>query len=293
MAKRSGLGRGLDALLGQAAGEVGGELDVPTLRELPVDQVHPNPSQPRQAFDEGELTELADSIERCGVLQPIVVRPQGSGYQIVAGERRYQAACRAGLSALPALVREVSDEDVLKLALIENLQRSDLNAMEAARGYKALVDENGLTHGEVAEVLSKSRSAVSNALRLLELPAEVQTLVEDGALSAGHARAILAVEGEDARSALARKVVADGLTVRQTETLAPLFSVKMSRETQARPATPAAYGQAARRLRTALGAKVRVRTVRGKHKVEIEFGDEDELEALVQKMTGGQDEPAQ
>ena len=293
MPKRSGLGRGLDALLGQTAGEVGAEDAAATLRELSVDDVHPNPAQPRQSFDEDELAELADSIGRCGILQPIVVRPWGRGFQIVAGERRYQAACRAGLTTVPAVVREVSDDEVLQLALIENLQRSDLNAMEAARGYRALVEENGLTHAEVAEVLSKSRSAISNALRLLELPGEVQSLVEDGMLSAGHARAILAVEGDEARIALAHKVVDEGLTVRQTETLAPLFFVKTEREKPAKVAAPVSYDWAAKSLRKALGTKVLVRTVRGRHKVEIEFGDEDELQELVRRMTGGQDEFAE
>ena len=293
MPKRSGLGRGLDALLGQPASEVSTEDAGATLRELPIGDVHPNPDQPRQSFDEDELAELADSIARCGILQPIVVRPHGWGFQIVAGERRYQAACRAGLTTVPAVVREVSDDQVLQLALIENLQRADLNAMEAARGYRTLVEDNGLTHAEVAEVLSKSRSAISNALRLLELPGEVQSLVEDGMLSAGHARAILAVEGDEARVALARKVVDEGLTVRQTETLAPLFFVKNEREKPAREAVPVSYDWAAKSLREALGTRVRVRTVRGKHKVEIEFGDEDELQELVRRMTGGQDEFAE
>lgn len=286
MAKMTGLGRGLGALLGETAGEVQGDAEGAALRELPLTNIVPNPDQPRKDFDEKELAELAASILSCGVLQPLVVRDVGGTYQIVAGERRYQAAKRAGLSTVPALVREVSDDEVLQLALIENLQRSDLNPMEAARGYRSLIDQNGLTHGEVAHVLGKSRSAITNAMRLLDLPEEVQELVVDGTLSAGHARAILAVSGDEGRIALAQKVAREGLSVRQTETLAPLFSVKNKSDSAPRPCAPASYGVAARRLRKALGAKVRVRTVRGKNKVEIEFGDEEQLEAIVAKVMG-------
>lgn len=289
MARRSGLGRGLDALLGETMGEVRGQTNDSALRELRIDEVQPNPDQPRRTFDEEELAELADSVARRGVLQPIVVRELNGAYQIVAGERRYQAAKRAGLSTVPALVREVSDDEVLELALIENLQRSDLNPMEAARGYRLLVEQRGLTHEEVAQALSKSRSAISNAMRLLDLPDDVQELVKDGQLSAGHARAILSVRGDAERVALANKVVREGLSVRQTETLAPLFSVKDERPVT-RAKAPESYGTAARQLRRALGTKVRVHTVRGKNKLEIEFGDEAELEALVARMIGGNDE---
>ncbi|MBR3159692.1 MAG: ParB/RepB/Spo0J family partition protein [Atopobiaceae bacterium] len=287
MAKRTGLGRGLDALLGETVGEVRHSSDAPGLRELRIEDVQPNPDQPRRSFDEDELAELADSVARCGVLQPIVVRPFGGSYQIVAGERRYQAAKRAGLATVPVVVREVSDEEVLQLALVENLQRSDLNPMEAARGYRDLAAQNGLTHAEVAEILSKSRSAISNAIRLLDLPEEVQGYVEDGLLSAGHARAILAVADDEGKCALAQKVIRDGLTVRQTETLAPLFFVKDESHREPRAATPQSYKVAARRLGEALGTKVRVRTVRGTNKVEIEFSDEEDLEELVARVMGG------
>ena len=288
MARRSGLGRGLGALLGETVGEVGAEGEDGALRELPIEQIRPNPDQPRKTFDEDELKELADSIASCGLLQPLVVREHAGAYQIVAGERRYQAAKRAGLTVVPAIVREVSDDEVLQLALIENLQRSDLNPMEAARGYRSLVEQNGLTHEEVARVLSKSRSAITNALRLLDLPPVIQGYVEAGKLTAGHARAILSVQGDDAREALAQKVVAEGLSVRQTEILGPLFSVKSDDEKPRRTPAPESYGKAARKLRKALGTTVRVRTVRGKNKVEIEFGDEEELEALVARVMGGQ-----
>lgn len=286
MARRSGLGRGLGALMGEATVEAGGSSDASALRELPLASVVPNPNQPRHTFDEEELEELAESVKLNGILQPIVVRAQGETYQIVAGERRYQAAKRAGLTTVPALVRTVSDAEVLQLALIENLQRSDLNPIEAALGYRELIEQNGLTQEELGKVLSKSRSAIANSLRLLELPEPVLELVRDGALSAGHARAILAVKGDEERERLARKVVDEGLSVRQTEILAPLFSVKTDQESHRRQPAPASYKRAAHRLRDCLSTKVSVRSVRGRNKIEIEFGDEDELDALVQRILG-------
>lgn len=289
MARMAGLGRGLGSLLGEAAKEVGTEQQgghAAALLQLPLHEVVPNPDQPRKVFDEEELEELADSIRQNGILQPIVVRRKDDTYQIIAGERRYQAACRTGLKTVPVVVREVSDQEVLQLALIENLQRADLNPLEAARGYRELIEQNGLTQEELGKVLSKSRSAITNSLRLLDLPNEVQDMVGAGELSAGHARAILSVRGDDERVALAHKVVAEGLSVRQTEILAPLFSVKTNESPTRRQAAPHAYKQAAKTLCDGLSAKVSVRTVRGKNKIEIEFGDEDELAALVQKIVG-------
>ena len=289
MAKRGGLGRGLGALLGETAGETVADDALSAPNEVPIDDVHPNPNQPRKRFDEDELASLADSIRQNGILQPIVVRKRGAGYQIVAGERRYQAARRAGLERVPVVVREVTDDELLQLALIENLQRQDLDPLEEAMGYQTLISQHGLTQAQLGQIVSKSRSAVSNALRLLDLPEEVQDLVRSGALSAGHARAILAVETDEGRIALARKVVEEGLSVRQTEILGPLFSVKTQERPPRSEPTPSSYATAARRLRKDLGTKVRVRTVRGKHKIEIEFGDEEELGRLVERMTGGND----
>jgi ParB family chromosome partitioning protein len=289
MTRKAGLGRGLGALLGETAMEVGkesGNEDSSTLREVPIDEVVPNPDQPRKNFDEDDLNELADSVRLNGILQPIVVRSKDGAYQIVAGERRYQAAKRAGLANVPVVVREVSDHEVLQLALIENLQRADLNPLEAARGYRDLIEQNGLTQEELGQVLSKSRSAIANSLRLLDLPEEVQELVISGALSAGHARAILSVKGDDARIALAHKVVAEGLSVRQTEILGPLFSVKNETSDSRVKETPQSFKKAAAALRNGLSTKVSVRTVRGRNKIEIEFGDEEELVALVERIVG-------
>lgn len=223
MARKSGLGRGLESLMGEANAEVGGETKPTTT--LPITDVKPNKEQPRKNFDEDALAELADSIQQNGILQPILVRKKGAKYEIIAGERRYQAAKKAGLKEVPVVIREVSDEDVFKLALIENLQRSDLNPIEEAQGYRRLIKEGNLTQEELGKVLSKSRSAIANTLRLLDLPKEVQDLMAEGAISAGHARAILAVPSEDGRIKLAEKVVKDNLTVRQTENLADRKSV--------------------------------------------------------------------
>ena len=281
MPKKSGLGKGLDALVAEANVEAGSEPDA----SLPIRSIKPNPDQPRKNFDEEQLEELADSIRQNGILQPLLVRRKGSGYQIVAGERRFQAAKKAGLKEVPVLVREIADEEVFQLALIENLQRADLSPIEEAQGYRQLLDQNGLTQEELGKVLSKSRSAISNTLRLLDLPEEVQELMADGQLSAGHARAILAVSTDEGREKLARKVIDEHLSVRQTESLAPLFSGMETPRKQRMP-SPKSFKRAARQLRKVLDANVRVRQIRGKNKIEIEFRDEDELARLVDLMQG-------
>ena len=283
MAKKSGLGRGLGLLVGEADAETAGMRPDST---LPLDQITPNEEQPRRTFKPEELAELTDSVKKNGVLQPILVRKKGNGYEIVAGERRYQAAKAAGLTEVPVVIREISDEDVFKLALIENLQRSDLTPLEEARGYRRLIKDKGLTQEALAQALSKSRSAIANTLRLLDLPTEVQELVESGKLTAGHARAILAISSEEGRIRLAEKVVRENLSVRQTESLAPLFSVTEQDERPVRPPLPQSYKRAARQMRLALDTNVRVKNVRGKNKIEIEFKSEDELAHIVDLLAG-------
>ena len=214
---RRGLGRGLSALLGDPevpASEAGGP------RELPIELIARNPDQPRRAFGEAEIDELAASIREKGVLQPVLVRPAPGvpgEYQLVAGERRWRAAQKAGLRTLPALVRDLDDLQVLEIAIVENVQRTDLNALEEAQGYRALMERFGRTQEAVAQVVGKSRPHVANALRLLSLPEEVQAMLSDGRLTAGHARAIA---GAPDPAALARQVVEKGLNVRETEALA-------------------------------------------------------------------------
>ena len=267
-------------------GEANAEVGSPTAESsLPISKVKPNKGQPRKNFKPDELAELADSIKQNGILQPIIVRKQGTSYEIVAGERRYQAAKLAGLDEVPVVIRDISDEDVFKLALIENLQRSDLDPIEEAQGYNQLIDKNGLTQEEVARLVSKSRSSITNTLRLLDLPNEVQDLMSEGKLTAGHARAILAVPSEEGRVRLAEKVVAQGLSVRQTETLAPLFSDNSQAEPVRRQPVPQTFKRAARQMRLALDTNVKVKTVRGRNKVEIEFEDEEALAHLVDLLT--------
>ena len=283
MAKKSGLGKGLGLLVGEADAETAGMRPDST---LPLKDIRPNKGQPRKTFKPDELAELTDSIKQNGVLQPLLVRKKGSSYEIVAGERRYQAAKAAGLEEVPVIIRDISDEDVFKLALIENLQRSDLSPLEEAQGYRQLLREKDLTQEELARILSKSRSTITNTLRLLDLPEEVQELVENGSLTAGHARAILAVPSEEGRIRLARKVASDRLSVRETERLAPLFSVTDAQEPVRRPPQPQSFKRAARQMRLALDTNVRVKNVRGKNKIEIEFSNEEQLAHIVDLLAG-------
>ena len=295
--KRGGLGRGLNALVSEAEYETGGSAtsaaNTASETKLPIEDIVPNPNQPRIHFNETELRELSESIQEHGILQPLLVRKHGNGYEIIAGERRYQASKLAGLEELPVIIKDVNDEEMLALALIENLQRSDLNPVEEAKGYRHLIDASGMTQEALSRAVSKSRSAITNSLRLLDLPEVVQQLIFEGKLTAGHARAILAVPYEDARIRLAEKVVAEGLSVRATENLAPLFSAGETPKTS-RPATPQSFKKAARVLRQVFNTNVRVKSSRGKNKIEIEFKDEEELSRILGEMIqfdqGGQDE---
>lgn len=282
MAKKAALGKGLNALFTETAAESGSEPEA----SLSIASIVTNPDQPRKSFDETQLSELSDSIKQNGVLQPILVRKKGDKYEIVAGERRYHASKLAGLKEIPAIVREIDDVEVFQLALIENLQRSDLTPIEEARGYRQLLDTKGLTQEGLAKILSKSRSAIANTLRLMDLPQEVQDMMEEGQITAGHARAILAVPSEEGRIKLAQKIVAENLTVRQTENLAPLFSVTRDEIKPKNPA-PQYFKRAARTLRQALDTTVKVKQVRGKNKIEIEFKDEDDLARIIDQLSSG------
>ncbi len=282
MAEKKKLGRGLGALVGEATAETSAMQPDSVLE---ISKIKPNPDQPRRQFNEQELNELSDSIKQNGVLQPLLVRKVGNYYEIVAGERRYQASKLAGLKEVPVVIREISDEDVFKLALIENLQRSDLTPIEEARGYKQLIKEKDLTQEELSKILSKSRSAITNTLRLLDLPEVVQGFVADGLLTAGHARAILAVPSDEGRVRLAQKVIDERLSVRQTETLAPLFSVTRE-ETPKRQPAPQSFKRAAKQLKLALDTEVKVKNVRGKNKIEIEFNSEEDLVRIVNMVSG-------
>lgn len=286
--KKPALGRGLGSLMGEAQSETG-YVDQKEETKVSIDKINPNPNQPRTHFNETLLNELADSIRENGVLQPLLVRKKGEGYEIIAGERRYQASKIAGLEELPVIVKEVDDRKMLELALIENLQRSDLNPIEEAKGYRQLIKASGMTQEALSKAVSKSRSSITNSLRLLDLPEPVQQYLFEGRLTAGHARAILAVPYEEQRIKLADKVVAEGLSVRATENLAPLFSVGETPRAP-RPVMPQSYKRAARVLRQALNTNVKVKSTRGKNKIEIEFKDEEELTRILASMVSGDDD---
>lgn len=278
--KKKALGRGLNALVGEAQYETGNS---GSETKLSIGDIVPNPNQPRTHFNETELNELSESIREHGVLQPLLVRKKGSKYEIIAGERRYQASKLADLTEVPVIIKDVDDQQMMALALIENLQRSDLNPLEEAKGYRQLIDASGMTQDALSKAVSKSRSAITNSLRLLDLPEPVQQLIFDEQLTAGHARAILAVPYEDARIKLAERVVKEGLSVRATEHLAPLFSVGDAPKAP-RPVTPQSFKKAARVLRQRFNTNVRVKSTRGKNKIEIEFKDEDELKRILSEM---------
>ena len=284
--KKKALGRGLGSLIQEAQSETGGSVATADSM-VDIESIHPNPNQPRTHFNDAELNELSDSIAEHGVLQPLLVRKDVDGYEIIAGERRYQASKIAGLTEIPVIIKDVDDQKMLESALIENLQRSDLNPIEEAKGYKQLIKQSGMTQEALSKAVSKSRSAITNSLRLLDLPEPVQQYLFDGRLTAGHARAILAVPYEEQRIKLAEKVVQEGLSVRATENLAPLFSVGDTPKAP-RPVTPQSFKKAARVLRGVFNTNVRVKSTRGKNKIEIEFKDEDELAQILDRMMNGE-----
>ncbi|PAX07487.1 ParB/RepB/Spo0J family partition protein [Sphingomonas lenta] len=291
--RKGGLGRGLNALLGEIAREepiaAGGRDTSPGVRMLPVSAMVPHPQQPRRRFDDAALEELAASIAARGVIQPIVVRPHGREYQIVAGERRWRAAQRARLTEVPVVVREFDESETLEIALVENIQRQDLNAIEEAQAYQRLSGEYGHTQEELARIVHKSRSHVANLLRLLELPDAVQQMVVEGALSMGHARALL---GADDVEGLARQVVERGLSVRETEKLAR--GVKgTERERRApsgsRPAPAGIDADVAaleNQLSDLLGVSVRIAHGEKGGTVTLGYATLDQLDMLCQRLTG-------
>lgn len=257
------------------------------LDELPLDSIRPNPEQPRTNFKKEDLEELAASIEKEGLLQPIVVRKVGDHYQIIAGERRWQACRTLGLQSVPVRIKEADDDKALELALIENVQRSDLNPIEEAYGYKRLMDRRHMTQSEVAQAVSKGRSTIANALRLLELPESAQQLLFEEKITAGHARAILAVPTKEGREKLTERLANEKLSVRETEALARLMAGREAQKEAPvhRAPTPKSFKKAARSLRETLGTNVRVKTVQGKNKIEIEFADENDLERIFGLIT--------
>jgi ParB family chromosome partitioning protein len=284
VANRSGLGRGLASLISSASEESGPSNE--QVDELRIDLITPNPNQPRSEIAEEKIAELSASVALHGLLQPILVRPRGEKYEIVAGERRWRACRMAGLEKVPVRIVALDDGDSLEIALIENLQREDLNPIEAAYGYKRLLADKDMTQAELAERISKSRVAITNALRLLDLPEEVQALIFDAKLSAGHAKAILAVPHDDVRIKLAQKAVEEGLSVRSVENLARLSAGGVIPQSGKRAVSPKSFKVVARKLRRFLTTNVRVRQTKDKNKIEIEFIDEDDLARIYRALTG-------
>ena len=272
-APRRGLGRGFEVLIG-GAGEAG-------LAHLPVEAIHPNPRQPRKRFDGEAGSGLAESIRRQGVVQPVLVRPRpAGGYELIAGERRWRAAREAGVPTVPAVVREAGDREALLLSLVENVAREQLSPAEEARGYALLIDEFGLSLGEVSERVGRSKPAVSNRMRLLELPEDVLAMLERGELSEGHARAVLAVPDQEGRRRLAREIVKTGMSVRAAEQKARWAGAKQKPRTKGAPVDPALAARvrvAAERL-----TGLPVRLTRGR--LEIQFADEYELAELAEAL---------
>lgn len=264
-----------------AAAQNDGDAQSREVNEVDINAIAPNPDQPRTNFKREELEELSASIQKDGLLQPILVRPLEDGtYQIIAGERRWQASKLAGLRQVPIRVKEASDDKALELALIENIQRSDLNPIEEAYGYRRMMERLNMTQAEVAQAMSKGRSTVANALRLLELPEEAQQLLFEEKITAGHARAILSIPTKEGRERLTRKLVEEKLSVREAEALARLFSGKKSENAKPKTPMPKEYRKVARTLKDVLDTPVKVKSVNGKNKIEIEFKDEDDLERL-------------
>ena len=272
-APRRGLGRGLDALLGTPAAAAPPPASASGVAEIPVDRITPNPYQPRKAFDPGALDDLKRSIEAYGVLVPIIVRQRGDGYEIVAGERRWRASAQLRRSTSPAILLSAGDRDTLEVAMVENLQRENLNALEEAAGYQSLIDDHGFTQADVARRLSKSQPAVSNALRLLALPDAIKAMLADGSLSAGHGRALLALPF-DKQLPLARRAIAEGLPVRAIERLAARAERGEKNGAREASADDRAFES---RLRERYGTRATlVRAKRGGH-IELRFASEEEL----------------
>ena len=294
--KKGGLGRGLDALFADAVPVTEKTNEKPVSRSkependsgeervkyLSIHNVKPNSNQPRKTFDEDKIAELADSIRENGIIQPIIVRKKGRSYEIVAGERRWRAAIKADLKEIPCIVRDISDEQNMLLAIIENMQREDLNPIEEAEGLNQMVKTYGLTQEQISKSVGKSRPYIANSLRLLKLPDYVKDLMADGTLSAGHGRALVSVEDEKKRRSITDKIIKNGLSVRETE--------KLIQEQSGKPKKPAKkakdpdLARVEEDLKEALGTRVSIKHSGKKGKIEIEYFSRDELERLIDML---------
>lgn len=281
MAPKPGLGKGLDALIPTDEAAPPGEALI-----VPLHAIQKNPNQPRAKLDRAALRELADSIRQHGILQPLLVKPEGNGFQLIAGERRLEAARLAGLEEVPVLLREADDEGTLVLALIENLQREDLNPLEAASGYRQLAHDFGLSHEEIARQVGKSRSAVSNALRLLRLSAAVRKALQAGQIHEGHARALAALPSARLQSRALRQVVERKLNVRMTEALVKEL-LQRDEQPKKKPSRSPEEAALESQLEESLGTRVQLRRGRRGGTLSIRFFSDEELNAIVDRLLGG------
>jgi len=285
---RKALGRGLGALLSAEGTAAASE----ETNEIAIELIDPSPLQPRSLFDDGKLAELATSIRTNGVVQPVLLRRKGNRFELIAGERRWRAAELAGLNKIPAVIRSVSDDKVLEIALIENIQREDLNPIEEARAYRKLIETLGLTQETVGERVGRDRSYVTNYLRLLKLPEDLQELLQSGRISTGHARAILGIDQPDIQRRIARRVIEQGLSVRATEQLVKLAGVRtgqpMAKQPKAQEADPNIRA-AENKLRRHFGTKVRIiqSSSSSSGRIEFEFYNQTDLNRIYGLLTQG------
>lgn len=284
------LGRGLEALLSANPSELDKTRPV---NEAPIEQIVPNEAQPRRRFDPEKIQELAESIRAKGILQPIVVRPTGDGFQIVAGERRFLAAKKAGLHKVPVVVREVPDEDMLQWALIENLQREDLDPVEEAEAFRVLIEEQGLTHETVSELVGRDRTSITNSIRLLRLAEPIRRALAEGKITAGHGRALLQVADEESRNGLFKRVLREGLSVRRTEELGRGVRPPRKKKSRSPARRDPQIESLEEKLRLRFGTRVRIRPVGAGGVIEIEYYGTEEFERLFQELlAGSQDDQA-
>lgn len=294
MAVKRGLGKGIDTLIPQntkASGDLSNEGAKGSQAEtlININEIEPNKNQPRKRFDEDSLAELAESIKLHGVIQPLIIRKDGKLYTIIAGERRWRAARMAGLKKVPAIIKDYTSREVMEIALIENIQRQDLNPIEEAQAYRNLIDEYHLKQDEVAEKVSKSRAAVTNSLRLLRLTKKVQQMVIDDIISGGHARALLSLEDKEKQEELAMRILDEKLSVREVEKLVKRMQNTKVRKTKSEEKPdidPVFIRDAENRLKEAIGTKVTVNHKNNKGKIEIEYYSGEELDRILDFITG-------
>ena len=278
MISRRGLGKGLGALIPESE-----ESDRNSIVEIKITDIEANDKQPRKAFNDATLADLSESIKEHGVVQPIIVRKLGSSYQIVAGERRWRAARLAGKKTIPAIIKECSNLEVMELALIENLQREDLNSIEEAMAYKSLIEEYNMTQEEISKKIGKSRPAIANSLRLLQLPQEIKNMIAEGKISQGHARALLSISEEKKQLDMAEKIIAQQLNVRQIEKLAKDTKQKKKKEVLT-DAYQIEINQLEERLRAVLGTKVTIHHRKNRGSIEIEYYSDEEFDRIFELL---------